>query len=232
MSRLDDWEETVDRRMRSLLVTLSVSVALLATTASSAPAASYFHAGTASGNVLAAGTGIGAHASNWVTISMDAGTLQCFSSDFYANVGASGGALSISVSFSSWNFRTCTDTLPIITIDRCDMVQPKATATASAYSSSGGAFTVNNAYFRCSISAPPQLPGKACYYHLMTASGTYYNSVPGITFPPTSIDRQRPSGATGDLGSSVCGNYGSFTTTYSPIYRGGVTPVVYLNNTP
>jgi hypothetical protein len=204
---------------------VAVLFGALALTAGSAHAASYVHAGTASGNVLAAGTTVAPGASGSMTFAMSGwGSVSCAASGDLT-VGASGGA-TVAATVDALDWTGCTDTIPSITYTSCAVASPLPTASLLAAGSAGGTLSLSGWYMRCGISGTT----RGCYYYAALANGTYTNATAAAVWTGVSLLHTVPSGSTDDLGA-LCGpGSGSLSQTWNDVSASGATLV--LNGTP
>ena len=128
------------------------------------------------------------------------GTVRCANGTFDATVGASGG-LNITGTLHSLTFSSCTDTIPIITISSCHLVNGPRSLTITALSHAGGTINVNDITVKCNAGG-----GNGCYYTASTALGLTDNTSTRLDF--LSVGVTHTSGS-GDLGA-LCGNTASF----------------------
>ncbi len=209
-------------RKLALLAALA-ALGLLAVGAASSSAASYLHDNVTSGSLLASGTTIMPRSSDPAVLTLPGfGTVTCTANSFDATVGASGGA-TISGTLHSLTFNTCTDTIPIITISSCHLVNGTPSLTITATSHSGGTININDITVKCNAGG-----NNGCYYTAATAVGNANNT--GATLAYTNVNVTHTTGS-GDLGA-LCGNSATFSTTFTDLTSGGTGRTVVLNQTP
>ena len=210
---------------RKLALIMACSVGLLGAGAASASASSFFHNGTALGNIMASGTTLMAGSSDGSVLATDVGSIGCSTNTFDLTVGASGGA-TVSGSVDALTTQACSDSIPSVAITGCHAVAPLPTVTATASGASGGTIALNGTYLRCDAGGT-----SACYYYAATASGGYANTGGVLTYNSAGLIHTVPSGGTGDLGS-LCGTSGSFSTTFTDVTGAGTTAVLNTSGNP
>ena len=209
-----------------ILLAATCALSLLGATAGGASASTFAHAGTTTGNILAAGTSVMPRSSDVFTASFSGlGSVTCASGTGSATVGASGGA-TITAAGDSVTFTSCTDTIPVITITGCHLVAPLPTATVTATSSAGGTVSFTNTFVRCNVAGGTS----GCYYSAPTATGTAVNTNAALTYSGVSILHTVPAGGSGDLGS-LCGTSGTFGGSFTDLTSGATSTTVVLNQT-
>jgi hypothetical protein len=211
--------------LRKVLPLGALLAGLLALGAGPADAASYVHAGTATGNVLAAGTAFQPTSGSMTFSQSSFGTISC-SSTGGLTAGVSGGS-SIAVTVDSLEWPSCTDTIPSLTFTSCSGASSLPTASLTAAGGAGGTLLLSNVYLRCALSGTT----RACYYHATVANGTYTNATGGVSWTGVSLAHGAPAGTTDDLGS-LCGAAGSMNQSWSGVTVGTTGATLVLNDTP
>jgi hypothetical protein len=205
------------------LLSALAALGLLAIGAASSSAASYLHDNVTSGSLLASGTTVMPRSSDPAVLTLPGfGTVTCTNNTFDATVGVSGGA-TIGGTLDSLTFNTCTDTIPIITISSCHLVNGTPSLTITATSHNGGTIAINDITVKCNAGG-----NNGCYYTAPVASGAANNTGASLTY--TNVNVTHTTGS-GDLGA-VCGNSATFSTTFTDLTSAGTGRTVVLNQTP
>ena len=204
------------------LLSALAALGLLVVGAASSSAASYLHDNATTGSLLPAGTTITPRSSDPATwVFPGFGTVTCTNNTFDATVGASGGA-TITGTLHSLTLSSCTDTIPVLTISSCHLVNGGVSLTITAHSHAGGTFSSNGITVFCSVNG-----ANGCYYTAATVLGGAANTGARLTYSNVSFVHSTGSG---DLGA-LCGNSASFSTTFTDLTSDSTGRTVVLNTT-
>jgi hypothetical protein len=144
------------------------------------------------------------------------GHINCSSSSFHADIGASGG-FSVTGKLTALTFTSCTDSVPTIEFTGCHLHNggvPTVHIAAAGGSPGGGTVVLNNTLMRCGVAGSTQ----GCYYHSVSATGTWSNVNSSLRFSGVSLSHSA-MGTTDDLGA-VCGNAGTWNVLFTDLTGG------------
>jgi hypothetical protein len=212
--------------MTKLSLLAATALATLAV-ASSASAASYFHAGTATGNVLPNGTVVqGSKAAGGFSLIVTGfGTISCPAQTITYTAGASGGA-TIGVSLTTWASTGCTDTLPVINVTACNGSGLPLAGTATGTGAAGGTIAFTNLIVKCTLNGLATF----CYYRVPTATGTYTNTNATLVYNAVAATHYT---LPADDQGALCGTNAALSAAVDDQSTlGAMTPTVLLNTTP
>lgn len=207
------------RHLRTVIRKIVLAAALCALAvvgAGSASAATYMHGGTATGNVLAAGTSIQGTQNGNALFTSSSGNITCATGGFTADVGASGGA-TVTATLTSFTIGPCTDSMPLIEITGCAGVNLANTGmVASSASTTGGMMNLTNLVFYCSFRG-----GGGCTWSATSMYGSYTNVTGNLAYSNVALTAS-------EFG---CPSTATFSVMYNPVGTAGGAKL-YLNNAP
>jgi hypothetical protein len=161
------------------------------------------------GTTLPGGSTVSYRASDPTTLTTAAGTITCGSATVDIVAGASGGTGVIGA-LNGLGLASCTDTIPSLTFTACTRTASPATSVFfNANTATGGTQTLSSLVLRCPVDEAPSF---ACYFGATSLIGTVANTPSSTTYNNAPIAHTVPAGATDDLGTSICGTTGTFST--------------------
>ncbi len=212
---------------KSILTLMVLGLGLLALGSASASASTAIRLDPGPVAFPAGGT-ITNTTSSSATLSLGAtGTIHCGLVKGTATVASGASATSISATLTAITFSTCTDTLPVVTIESCSLAAGTTPSISIlGTSSSGGTVTTTDARVRCFLGGSG---GAAfCEYTAATAAGTAVNSTSTLAY--SSVGVTHVNGASGDQGV-LCGASGSFNVTANHMVQSGTNRTLTLTTT-
>jgi hypothetical protein len=150
------------------------------------------------------------------------GEINCASTKFDADVNSGSSATTIGGTLTALTFTSCTDTLPVITINSCHLYPVGGafpSLTINAINDTGGTQTINDATVFCPVAGSTS----GCYYTAATAVGTGNNAASTLSYNNVAVSTVTPT--TNNLGAA-CGSSGFFSVTLNHIVQGGTNKTV------
>ena len=224
-------------RPAALLATPAALLVLAAAPVSASAANVWAHQGTTTGNVLGVNTIVtgSLKASTAGVVITTSGSVTCRASSLEATVGASNMA-TIGINVSTLSLTSCTDTLPLITVTRCDVyVDANNSLSVATGTTATTVGTTTSIPVPSSMTLKCPVGGLAdpCYWRMANQSGTatYTDNGAGtITAGELSYPNLPIAKAASPTSNGGCPNTGTFGVTWAPFKVDGGTFVGFNNN--